>query len=313
MGSRGGVARGSDWVKDAYYANHLKGTSYAFSGDRSRSRLAIIERLLVRTLTEMAANRFEWTGLPKEINVRFMEMTLLRTALAVFFKAPDAFKTDNPYGDKYFALRGGGSGMLNMYDDPTSFTVIGSNFAGRQISIADCVPIWSNYMRIPDYDIIYVYAQKLAEIDLTIEINSKNARRGKIVSVDENRRLTAANYVNQIDAGEPVIYTTVNPMGEGAISTIDLGVDPDTIINLHILRTRLWSECMGLLGINNANQDKKERLVADEVDANNEQVSAMRAVNLNSRQQAAERISDKYDIELTVDFRKEGPGPGGIL
>src|SRR5699024_8940304 len=75
------------------------------------------------------------------------------------------------------------------------------------------------------------------------------------------------------------------------LSALDLGVEPDSIEKLHILRTRIWNECMGLLGIDNANQDKKERLVADEVDANSDKVALSRAVNLKSRQNAAEQIN----------------------
>jgi hypothetical protein len=66
---------------------------------------------------------------------------------------------------------------------------------------------------------------------------------------------------------------------------------------------------MGLLGINNANQDKKERLVAAEVGANDEQVQATRNIALNARQQAAERINKLYGLSVEVDFKTPPPPP----
>jgi hypothetical protein len=86
---------------------------------------------------------------------------------------------------------------------------------------------------------------------------------------------------------------------------MDLGIDANVIEKLHILKVRQWNECMGYLGINNANQDKKERLVADEVDANNEQVAASRNVALNARQEACGLINKLYGLNVSVDFRAE--------
>ena len=88
-----------------------------------------------------------------------------------------------------------------------------------------------------------------------------------------------------------------------------LGIDPMNLPNLMIAKSKLWNECMGLLGINNANQDKKERLVAAEVGANDDQVQATRNVALNARQIAAQQISDRYGLTVTVDFKNPPPGP----
>jgi len=86
---------------------------------------------------------------------------------------------------------------------------------------------------------------------------------------------------------------------------LDLGINEHALEKLHIVRTRLWSECMGLLGINNANQDKKERLVASEVDANDDQVSSMQYVNLNARRQACHMINARYGLDVSVEYNAQ--------
>lgn len=49
------------------------------------------------------------------------------------------------------------------------------------------------------------------------------------------------------------------------------------------MKQAILRECMTFLGIENANMDKKERLVSDEVNANNQQVIASRNIWLSER------------------------------
>ncbi|HWV46882.1 MAG TPA: hypothetical protein VN039_12835 [Nitrospira sp.] len=276
--------------------------------------LEILYQMYERILGELAMNRFKWSGFPDTVNTRFVEMILLLRGLVVVFKdIKDTGKKDTPgfrpHTDAIFALRGTPSGQRNMMDDPTEYTITGpgtgQHFQGLQLKATACVPIWANYFRTTDYDIITTYARKLANVDRTIEINLRNARRTKVLTYDENSRLSIQNIAAQIDEGAATIAVTREALMNNSITALDLGVNPDSIEKLSIMRARLWSEAMGLLGINNANQDKKERLVADEVDANDDQVESMRRVNLNARQQACDLMRRMFPEELgnvSVEF-----------
>lgn len=279
------------------------------SNNQTNNRQMVLERMYRRVLGELAMNRFEWKGFEGTgVNVRFLEMMLYFHALAVVFRdkpimdvnADGSPKIVRMGTNQIYALRGGASGVRNLVDDPTQFTVTGSNYLSRVLGINDCVPVWANYFRSPDTDIVEVYAQKLAELDRTIEINSKNARRSKILVYNENAQLTAKNVNDMIDRGEGTVPVNFQ-MGE-MVQALDLGVDPKGIESLSILKARLWNECMGLLGINNANHDKKERVQAAEVEANDDQVGSARRINLNARQDAAAAINEMFDLNVTVDY-----------
>lgn len=274
-----------------------------FKNNPATNRVNLMERMYMRILSELAANRFKWTGMPDTVDLRYLELTLFYTALSIFY-------FDKRY-NKYFALRGGGTNWNNMMDNPVGFSVIGPNFNGMNVSAMRetenagiAVPIWANYQRMPDLDIVLIYSNKLAELDRTIEINSLNARRSKVVASNENQRLSWANINRQVDEGQNHISVAGNVMDMANIIALDLGIDPRSIEPLHILRKGLWNECMGLLGIENANQDKKERLVASEVDANNDQTSMMRYVNLNARRFAIDNIKRVYPefSDLKVEY-----------
>jgi len=256
-----------------------------------------MERMYLRILSELAMNRFKWSGMPDTVDVRYLEMQLFYSARCIFY-------FDNRV-DQYLALAGTPAGVINMYQNPTKFNVYGPNFASRTLTKDEAVPIWANYLRMPDQDVVRIYAGKLSQIDMTIEINMASARRTRVAVIDENTQLSADNINRQINEGVGLIKVT--SAGLGTVATaIDLGIDPKSLEALSILRSRLWSEVMGLLGIDNANQDKKERLVSGEVEANAEQVSSMKHVNLNARRKAAYDIGRMFsELNVSVDYNTD--------
>lgn len=289
------MSKKRDLVYDNFYAPYANG----FKNNPTNNQQSLTERMYMRVLTELSVNRFKWEGLPNSIDERFLELTLFRNALSVFY-----FDVNF---DRFLALRASGAGAPNMYDNPTSFQVTGNSQVNKRLSGRDCVPIWSNFLRTPDLDIVLLYSKKLATLDRTIEINSKNLRKSKLVIADENQRLSWQNINRQIDEGVEVIYGS-SALDATQAQVFDFGADPQGVLNLMIVKSKMWNECMTLLGINNANQDKKERLVADEVSANDDQVFATRAISLNARRMACEQINAKYKMKdgtplnVSVDF-----------
>lgn len=290
-----GVKRRDNVQQDFYNAR--------LGGGRQRNNQAqneeiVIQGMYERILGELAMNRFKWTGFPEHIDLRFLEMQLHQNGLAVVFR--DTGTSKKPGTGRIMALRATPSGQRNILDNPVAYTLSGpgmaQHFQGVQLGINRCVPIWPNFYRRTDWDIISTYSRKLAKIDRTIEINLDSARRTKVLVYDENTRLSAENINRMIDAGEPSIRVKYDLAS--MITALDLGVDPKSIETLSVVRGRLWSEAMGLLGINNANQDKKERLVASEVEGNDDQIDNMRRVNLNARQYACKQMQRMFPEEL---------------
>lgn len=301
-----------DWVTENFYKKHNRAGRNA--SNPATDRLTAIERMHMKTFTEMAMNRFEWFNMPPSVDIRFLELLLFHNALAVFFEHETL---------GHLALRGSGVGPLNMYNNNTRFRVLGNRFVSRTLSAestyvegeidgipamvevpAKCVPIWANYLRTPDLDYALIYSHKLADIDRTIEINAHNSRYTKIVAASESQQLTTANVVRQIDEGSPAVF--VNEVYDiENVTSFDLAIPPDVHLNIPILRTRIHADAMSLFGINNSNQDKKERLVADEVAANDDLVQTMRAINLNARQDACKRINEIFGLDVWVEYRTQ--------
>ena len=300
-----------------------------FDANTAVSRTQVIERMYRRVLTELATNRFTWKGLPPGIDQRFLELQLHRNALAVFF-------WDDEY-DRFMVSQGTPSGRINMYNNPTAFKVTSPVFSktlaathrtitspatGQPVRLGpQAVPIWGNYLRLPDLDVVEVFSNRLAEIDRTIEINLLNLRHPVIIACTETERLSLTQAFRNVQEGQPVIWGTNNLMASlnDSIQLLNTGASSSEVADLQVAKTRIWTEAMVMLGINGANQDKRERLVAAEVDANNEQTMSNRLVALNSRRIACEQINDVFGLALDVEWTLDGeeqpaeplPGQGG--
>jgi hypothetical protein len=285
-----------------------------FNSNPNKNRKALYEEMYVRVLTEICTNRFNWSGLPDEIDTRFLELTLFRYALCVFFH-------DQEY-ERYFALRGSGMGQWNMYDNPVRFNVVGNQMISRQLSpgkdvlgndgtimYQKCVPIWANTLRVPDWDIVYLQATKLADIERTIEITLQMMRKPYLVAVEDSERLSFLNVLRQVQEGQIAVFGS-SMLGQSIdekIKMFDMKIDRELVLNLQIAKSKIWNETMTLLGINNANQEKRERLVADEVSANDSQIMAVRNSALSQREYACDWIEKVFGIKPVVEWNETAP------
>lgn len=268
-------------------------SSWGYGNDPQMNDQRMTEQMYMVTLSELCVNRFKWNGLPEEIDRRFIELTLHDNGLVVFFQ-------DAAY-DRFFALKASPQGRINMYDNPTQFHAYGNQMIERDLNARECVPIWANSLRIPQKRAIWIYARKLAKIDTTIDITIESLRYTKLVTGNANQRQSLVNIMRQISEGKPIVYTTPN-FDPASIQALDLSVHPEVLPKLMDTRNSLWNQAMGFLGINNANQDKRERLVKSEVDANDEQVLAVRSTALNARQYAAEQINQMFGLNVSVTY-----------
>lgn len=285
-----------DAVSDTIYTPFV--TQGNFKRDPSLGRKQLITRMYERILTEMCMNRFKWEGLPGSIDVRFLEKTLFYNGLSVFY-------FDDEY-DRFMALRGAGSGPVNMYDNPTKFVVYGNHLFTRHLEANECVPIWSNYLRTPDWDIIRIYSQRLAEADITLEINALSRRHPFVISVDNNERLSLVNAFRKVEEGHPVIFgtETLNPTALAEkMNVLNMTTPNGALTEMMEYKLRCWNEALSWLGIMNVNSTKRERLVTDEANGASGNVLASRAVCINARQEACEMINDRYGLALNVTWR----------
>jgi hypothetical protein len=167
----------------------------------------------------------------------------------------------------------------------------------------ECILIRNNDEMIATSPTIQLFALRLAEISRTIDININAQKTPVLILCSDKQKLTMKNVFKQWNGFEPVIFGDKNLDVEGVKS---LKIDaPIVFPQLQIQKHAIWNECMTFLGINNANQDKRERLVTDEVSANDEQIESSAQVMLKAREQACKLINEKFGLNVSVRLRSE--------
>ena len=294
-----------DGVYSQFYAAHLAGGQPRYRSSPAKTRKFAVHNMYWRILTELSLNRFKWFGLPSSVDERFLELSLMRHGGALFFKHHDPYERFDP---RFLVQQFTGQGTPNHYDNPTKFRIQSTGGIHGVYTAKQAVPIWGNYMRTPDMDIIAVYADRLTEIDTTIDVNTQNMRHPRVLVMSEHARLTMENIDRQIQEGIPTIKVAPGVGADDIYATLDMGTHHETMPGLLAAKGKMWNDALMMLGVPTANQDKKERMITGEVDAGKDQSEVIRNIALNSRKQAAEQINELFAADglgIGVEWRAQ--------
>ena len=247
--------------------------------------------MYLNRLIDIYMSLFKWEGLPDSINVRYLEMELLKQGKVIFFEDPSM---------GYLALNGNATGF-NVYNEPVDFEVYAPIGYHRKLDINNAVIIWNTFRREPYWNVFEQYAQRLAEITVTQDVNVKAQKTPILIKSSDQQRLTMMNLYQKYDGNAPFIF------GDKSLDLSEFDVlktdAPYVADKLQVLKNEIWNEAMTFLGVGNAKQDKKERLVAAEVSANDEQIEQSRSVMLDARQLACEQINKMFGLNISVDYK----------
>ena len=268
--------------------------SKRFRNNPVMNNAVMLERFYESMIQGWAATRVKWYGVPLEIDTRYLEMTLHRFGRILFYHDNNALR--------YMAVRMTAQGAKNVYDNPTTFrTQAMGSYKSVLLTSKEAVPIWHSYQRDTYNDMVKIYAKRLSALDISLEINTKGMRKNRIVVANENQRLSYENLMRQVEEGQSVIFG-YDGLVPDAITVLDLAIPAQAVDTLRLEKNQVWNECMTMLGIQSANQDKKERLVADEVGANNGQMIAARKALLKPRREAVDRINQMFGLSISVEW-----------
>ena len=154
-----------------------------------------------------------------------------------------------------------------------------------------------------------LFALRLYEAEQTAMVNIKAQKTPVLLLMDEKQRLTMENIYSQYNGNKPVIFGDKNSLGENVIKAINTQAPfiADKIIDY---KKEIWNEALTFLGINNIMVDKKERLITDEANSNNELINLNLQSYLAPREEACRQFNEKFgftdtDKEISVRVRSD--------
>ena len=251
-------------------------------------------------LIDIALSVFKWDNLPAGIDTRSVEWFLLCRGCAVFFYDPDMVGSeDAPEG--YAVLPAIVNGGFDLYGYPKDRKAYSINGYSVDLTEENSVLIYNNQLRFPMLPVISWFAQRITGCDMAIDMNVANQKVSKVGVVDEKTKLSIENILHQYDDGVGTILTTKN-FNPNQITNLDLS-SPFTAADVMAVRNQIFNQALTYVGVENVNTDKKERMVSNEVYGGMGAVEAQRFTRLVPRTDAAEKINEKFGLNIEVDFR----------
>ena len=242
-------------------------------------------------LTNYALSRFDWVNLPTTINERFLEMSLFKNGMCVIFKPW--------FADNLIALPATQIGQCNIYGEPLTVKAQGVNGFSYDVDCADNgVLVWDNQNHRTMALIINKYAKALAEFDQTISINLNAQKTPIYISCPDEKVEQFMQISSMYQSGVPLFFGRDTAMAGSEITTISTNA-PYIIDKLFVDKAKTLNEFFSSIGVDSANQDKKERLVESETSANNGQVELARLGGLTPRRRACDEVNARYSSLLT--------------
>lgn len=249
-------------------------------------------------LMDIAINRFKWNGLPDTVDERYLEMMLVQQGSAIFFY-------DEIFG--YMGLGTAYQGNLDYYGVPEERQAIAANGDPfKTMDSTNSVLIFNNRLRTADSPLLYIYANRLWEIQREIETNTKQQKFTQVVICDEEERISMSNLMMKWQGNQPLVFGKKG-INMDAFQTLNFNT-PFVAEQLYNIKNSIYNEALTSLGIFNAsNTNKRERLVSTEASSMNGAIERTRQSYLNARQQAAEQINRLFGLNVSVEFETDIP------
>ncbi|MBO5675748.1 MAG: hypothetical protein J6S07_05420 [Bacteroidaceae bacterium] len=242
-------------------------------------------------LINLALAQFEWDGLPDTCDRLYFEKQLLFTGKAAMLK---------PVGsDEWLSLGYVTIGNLSVYGYPTKIRGVGFNNAN--IETKEWEFLYDNMTKQSLLDAIDLYASLLAEILATFRCNVQKQNTPYIVTGSKYQELSFKNIFLKIFGHAPYLMLK-KPEDKEAIDVLDLKVNFYGKDLMEVLKIT-WDEAISMLGIAPAGglNDKKERLITDEVDMAREENVVCRNARLMNREQFCDKMK-KHGVNLSVNM-----------
>lgn len=246
----------------------------------------------------IAIGMFDWEGFNDNIPIRYPERWLYENGACVYCE-PDGME-----------------GMLlpvaltninkNIYGEPAEWRAIGIGEYASKINSKTLDPTNSVLIRNDElYENSAAYVNYMIEqminVELTMRMNINANKMPFMFRGNQNTALQNKNTFIDIYECEPVIFKEVFAKEEFEILNNEvpfIAQDLSKVYDVYSFRI------LSYLGIKSIPLEKNERLLVDEIGANDQEREYIRTARLEQRKTACDEIKKIFNIDVTVKYKE---------
>ena len=239
----------------------------------------------------LSLNMFRWEGLPETIESRHIENSLFNYGLCLIVNDKDLGFLSVPcnYGAN-----------MNVNSVPTEVITCGFNYIKTFKYMGKdkdkCQLILNNDLAIGNEQYIFDYAQRMFEVENCIRVNINQQKFPWFVNTTPNSKKTMEEMFKKVMNGDPYILGSKDQIGNVEVLNLNTPYIAD---KLNEYKYELEREILSFHGLNN-NFEKKERLLVDEVNSNNDFIDRNVELMYRQRQLACEEMNKKFGWNVKV-------------
>ena len=258
-------------------------------------------------------NRFKFTGLHyQQINWIMRKFWEIGSVGAFIREDWDIIKDDKFYKnhpeDQIVFAPWVMNDRYNIYDYPIKCTFVNTravNFIPTHSFRIDedaCIGyIQRNKKGV--YSSIQTLVKQIVDIEMTIRTNLKTQKMPWLIGVSPENESKMKKFVDNLNADDPELFYDIEDI-KNAKSLVSGA--PYTLDKLYMLLKARVNDVLTILGVNNVGTlEKKEHLVTNEVDANNEEIEASGSQYLDCMKEFFDRIKTFLGYEISVEENEE--------
>lgn len=259
----------------------------------------------------IAVSVFEWEGMPDQvmrIPRRQPEKQLYETGCFTMFRHEDS--------GQFFMLPVASMNIQkNAYGEPSQWRAMAlGELAGPigalKLSPENAVLFRNNDTYTPSKPYVEELIKQLVNVEYTLRLNINAQKMPWSMRSNNYNIISNKNLFRQIYECEPIIYHDDMMTDELELIKTDAPVIMAELNDAYNVYDQRICE---FLGIDCVARDKKERLTAEEADANDEKIDSIKKVKLEQRKEGCDLANDLWGIDLSVklaDYTKDPSDTG---
>ena len=214
--------------------------------------------------------------------------------------------------DKYGVIfQHGTPSGYNVYYRPTRVMVANPALnksymlnIGEDCEVIKLTPDWRGCL-----DIVSMYGDMLALTLETFSINIVNSKLSYVFAAESKTMAESMKKLfDQVASGQPAAFADkalFTDDGEPKWMEFQQNLKQNFIgLDLLEAMTTIENKFNTAVGINNANLQKRERLLTDEVNANNQDIKSLCSVWLDSMTDSMKKVNEMFGLNLSVKLKE---------
>lgn len=250
----------------------------------------------------MLLDVFEWNGLPDTCDARYLELALVNGGLGGLFLD----------GDVWLSLPAHGTDAINIYGYFEQVNAYGANGYNKPFKVY--IPngynegitgytLYDNEMRYPPIAYLIQATDRITSAMRSIDVAAKKLKNPYFINCEEPQVESVRRILKNIDENEEAILAS-DSLNPDSIKVFPTHQDCDSLGALWQHYFYLDSEIRQFIGVDsNPSPLKKERLIVDEVNSNNEMKNMSIDLRLKERERFCKIVNENTDLNISVKVK----------